>query len=191
MRDWIAITYPDVNQAEKTFNTMKRLVVEHLLEMDDAVYVTKDSDGEVDLHQMINLPAAGATMGAVRGALWGGLIGLLFLSPLTGAAIGAAVGAGSGAIAGKFSDYGIDDKFVKQLSTEMTPNSSAIFVLVRNVTADKVVPEISKYGGKVLRTSLSTEAEERLQAALIARAMPDAMPNTSSATPGDVGSQQA
>jgi uncharacterized membrane protein len=166
MSDLVAITYPDVNQASKVLDVVKRMVNEHLLELDDAVYVTKDSSGEVDLHQMINLPAAGAAHGGVRGAVWGGLIGLLFLQPLAGMAIGAAVGAGTGAIAGQFTDYGIDDTFVKDLSTQMTPNSSAIFVLVRHVTADKVVPEISKYGGTVLRTSLSTEAEQRLQSQL-------------------------
>lgn len=147
-------------------DTLKRLVKEHVLGLDDAVYVTKDASGEVDLHQMINLPAAGAASGAASGALWGALIGLLFLTPMAGAAIGAAVGAGSGALAGKFSDYGIDDDFVRQLSTQLTPNSSAIFVLFRRATMDKVLPEISRFGGTVLRTSLSDEMEQRLQAAL-------------------------
>ena len=166
MSDLVAITYPDINQAQKTLDTLKRMVVEHLLELDDAVYVTKDSNGAIDLHQMINLPAAGAATGGATGALWGTLIGLLFLSPLAGAAIGAAVGAGTGAIAGKMSDYGIDDNFVKELSAHMPPNSSAIFVLVRKATVDKVLPEVSKYGGTVLQTSLPKETEEKLQAAL-------------------------
>lgn len=178
MSDLVVVTYSDITQAEKTLNTLKRLVVEHLLDLDDAVYVTKDSSGEVDLHQMINLPAAGAARGGASGALWGTLIGLLFLQPLAGAAIGAAVGAGTGALAGKFTDYGIDDAFVKSLSTQMTPNSSAIFVLVRNVTVDKVAPEISKYGGTVLRTSLSDDAEQRLQAALTQRTMAGTSPTT-------------
>jgi uncharacterized membrane protein len=60
----------------------------------------------------------------------------------------------------------------------MTPNSSAIFVLVRNVTVDKVVPEISKYGGTVLRTSLSDDAEQRLQAALTQRTLAGTPPTT-------------
>jgi uncharacterized membrane protein len=167
MSDLVAITYPDVNQAGKVLDVVKRLVKEHLLEVDDAVYVTKDSSGEVDLHQMINLPATSAAHGGAHGALWGGLIGLLFLQPLAGMAIGAAIGAGTGAVAGTFTDYGIDDQFVKQLSTQMTPSSSAIFILFRRATMDKVVPELSKYGGTVLHTSLSDEAERRLQAALV------------------------
>jgi len=189
--DLVAITYPDINQAQKTLDTLKRMVVEHLLELDDAVCVTKDSNSAIDLHQMINLPAAGAATGGATGALWGTLIGLLFLSPLAGAAIGAAVGAGTGAIAGKMSDYGIDDNFVKELTAHMPPNSSAIFVLVRNVTVDKVVPEISKYGGTVLRTSLSDDAEERLRAALAQRSTAGAPPAATPPTTTDTPLQQA
>ncbi|HEX8035755.1 MAG TPA: hypothetical protein VF510_17995 [Ktedonobacterales bacterium] len=63
MSDLVAITYPDINQAGVVLNTLKRLVTEHVLEMDDAVYVTKDASGEVELHQMINLPGAGAASG--------------------------------------------------------------------------------------------------------------------------------
>lgn len=182
MSTLVAITYPDVNQAGKVFNTLKRLVTEHVLDMHDAVYVTKDSSGEVDLHQLINMPGVGAARGAGGGALWGALIGLLFLQPLTGAVIGAAVGAGTGALAGRFTDYGIDDNFVRQLSTQLSPNSSAIFVLIRRMTEDKVVPEISQYGGTVLRTSLSDEAEQRLQAALSQQAEMT-QPSASDATP--------
>jgi uncharacterized membrane protein len=166
MSDLIAITYQDINQAGIVLNTLKRLVKERVLDMEDAVYVTKDASGEVDLHQMVNLPGAMAASGGARGALWGALIGLLFLQPLGGAIIGGMIGAGTGAVAGKVADFGIDDDFVKRLSSQMTPNSSAIFVLFRRATMDKVVPEISKYGGTVLHTSLSDEAEQRLQAAL-------------------------
>ena len=90
------------------------------------------------------------------------LIGLLFFVPIAGLAIGAA----SGAILGNLADYGIDDKFAKQLSATMTPGSSAIFVLVRKSTPDRVVPEIAKFGGTVLRTSLPKETEAKLQDAL-------------------------
>jgi uncharacterized membrane protein len=186
MSTLVAITYPDVNQAGRVFNTLKRLVTEHALDMHDAVYVTKESSGEVDLHQLVNLPGESAARGATGGALWGAVVGLLFLQPLAGAAVGAAIGAGTGAIAGMFSDYGIDDNFVRQLSAQMTPNSSAIFVLIRRMTEDKVIPEISQYGGTVLRTSLSDEAEQRLQAAFSQQAAitrpPTSAPDTTPPT---------
>jgi uncharacterized membrane protein len=38
--------------------------------------------------------------------------------------------------------------------------------MVEKVTPDKAVEAMSKYGGTVLKTSLSKEGEEQLQAAL-------------------------
>ena len=67
---------------------------------------------------------------------------------------------------GKFADFGIDDKFVKSLTKEMKPSSSAIFMMIRQATTDKAVPELAKHGGTVLRTSLSNESEAKLQQAL-------------------------
>ena len=68
---------------------------------------------------------------------------------------------------GKFADFGIDDKFIKELSTELKPGNSALFVMFRQATADKAVPELAKYGGTVLRTTLSNETEAKLQAELL------------------------
>jgi uncharacterized membrane protein len=164
----IAITYPDINRAQQVRVTLDRLVTEHLIDLDDVVWVTKDASGAIQLHQAVNLPGAGAATGAASGAIWGALIGLIFLQPLAGAAIGAGLGAGTGAVAGAASDYGISDAFIRQLSASMPPNSSAIFMLVRSATTDKVLPEVSKYGGTVLHTSLSNEDEARLNAALAA-----------------------
>jgi uncharacterized membrane protein len=98
--------------------------------------------------------------------MWGTLIGLLFLNPLAGLLTGAAFGAGTGALSGALVDYGIDDEFIRSLGATIEPGSSALFVLVRRVTPDKVLPELRPFGGTVLRTSLSTEQEERLRQAL-------------------------
>ncbi len=92
------------------------------------------------------------------------MIGLIFLNPL----VGAAVGAGAGALSGKFSDVGIDDKFMKELGASFTPESSALCVLFRKVTSDKVLEELKAKGfkGKVLKTSLNVDKEEELQKVL-------------------------
>jgi uncharacterized membrane protein len=76
------------------------------------------------------------------------------------------VGAGAGALSGALVDYGIDDAFIRSLGATIAPGSSALFVLVRRATPDKVLPELSPFGGTVLRTSLSNEQEERLRQAL-------------------------
>ncbi|WP_232962525.1 DUF1269 domain-containing protein [Paracoccus tegillarcae] len=98
------------------------------------------------------------------GGFWGTFIGLLFLNPLLGAAVGAA----SGALAGRFSDIGIDDKFMKEVAHAVPPGGSAVFVLLRKMTADKMLERLTEvgHGGRVLRTSLSNEQEQQLRDAL-------------------------
>jgi uncharacterized membrane protein len=158
MADLVAIVYPDQHRAAEVMATLKRLQHEYLIDLEDACVVTKDEAGKVKLHQSVNLTATGA----VSGALWGTVIGLLFFNPLLGTALGAA----SGALAGSLSDFGIDDEFIKSLAAEMQSNSSAVFMLVRRATMDRVEPELAKFGGKLLRTSLSREAEAKFQAML-------------------------
>jgi len=158
MSNLVAVAYPDVATAEAVRTTLAQMMKEHLIELDDAVVVTRGEDGKVRLNQAVSTAGAGAA----GGALWGGLIGLLFLSPLLGAAIGAAAGGATGALA----DVGVDDKFMKELGTQLTPGAAALIVLVRKSTPDKVVPRIAQYGGHVIQSSLSNDAEERLEAAL-------------------------
>lgn len=160
MANLVAISYSDVDTAQRVMRSLSELVTEHSLEIDDAVIIERKQDGKVKLHQP---STAGA--GAAGGALWGGLIGLLFLNPL----LGMAIGAGTGAAVGAMADYGVDDDFMKQLGDKLEPGNAAVLVLVRTATRDKVVPELSQYGGHVLQSSLSDEQEQELQAALSAR----------------------
>src|SRR5579871_1478576 len=153
MSDLVAIAYPDINKAEQVLEKLGQMRTAQLIDMDDAVYVTKDANGKVKLHQAVNMVRAGAGYGALWGGLWGLLLGALVLQPIAGAAIGAGIGAGTGYVAGKLTDYGIDDNFVKQLGANLTPGSSALIMLVSRATPDKVVPEVAKYGGKIIQTS--------------------------------------
>lgn len=139
-------------------NDAWKLQKEYLLELEDAVVATKDADGKVRLNQAVNLSAAGV----ISGGFWGTIVGIMFLSPLFGAAIGAT----SGAISGALTDAGIDDQLMKTLAEKMEANTSALFVLIRKATPDKVVKEIEKFGGTILQSSLSHEDEVRLQKAL-------------------------
>jgi uncharacterized membrane protein len=161
MSNLVAIAYPDRETAEEVLATLGRLQTEHSIQIEDAVIVTRKDDGKVKLHQSTK-PAA---MGAAGGALWGGLLGLLFLAPLLGMAVGAAAGGAAGAL----TDVGVDDKFLKELGDKLEPGGAALIVLVHRSTPDKVLPEISRYGGEVLQSSLSDEAEQQLQAALRSR----------------------
>ena len=158
MSNLIVLGFNNEADAFEMRAALARLQSEYLIEMEDAVVVTRDAQGKVKLHQPVNLTAAGA----LRGGLWGSLIGLLFLNPL----LGAAIGAGSGAVSGALSDIGINDQFMKDLGATLTPGTSALFVLVRKVTADKVLERLKGEGGTVLKTSLDHTKEAALQAAL-------------------------
>jgi len=147
-------------------NKLRALQKEYLIDLEDACVVEREKGGKVHIKQAVNLTTLGAVAGGGRGALFGALIGLLFLNPLAGMALGAAVGAGTGAVAGSLADFGIRDDFIKKLSQTIPEGSSALFVLFRSVTEDKVLPEIERYKPRVLKTSLSNEAEAKLKAAL-------------------------
>jgi uncharacterized membrane protein len=158
MSDLIAIAYPDQYTAETVRETLTDLTTQRIIELKDAVVVTRDEDGKVKLHQTLR-PAA---EGAAGGLLWGGLIGLLFLAPLIGMAIGAAAGGATGAL----TDVGIDDRFMKRLGRNLTPGGAALILLVHKVTPDKVLPHIQRYGGEVVQTSLDEDTEAQVRAAL-------------------------
>jgi uncharacterized membrane protein len=166
MSDLIAVAFKGEHTADQVLNKLQALQKEYLIDLEDACVVVRDQAGQVHLKQAINLTRTGAATGGIQGAMWGTLIGLLFLNPLIGMAAGAAVGAGSGALAGALSDYGIDDEFIRSVGSTIEPGSSALFVLVRSVTADRVLPELQPFEGTVLRTSLSNAQEARLQQAL-------------------------
>jgi uncharacterized membrane protein len=160
MSDLVAIVFGDEATAFEVRAELVKMQKEYLIEMDDAVVVTKDAEGKTKLHQAVNLTATGA----VGGGFWGMLIGLLFLNPLVGAAAGAA----GGALAGRLTDIGINDKMMKELAESFKPGSAALFVLIKKVTADKVLDRLQAYAGRgtVFKTSLNKDDEAALRQAL-------------------------
>src|SRR5215204_3108417 len=153
-----AIAYPDQNTAGEAAAALQRMQKELLIELEDVAWVTKAQDGKMKLHQGANLTGAGAA----SGAMWGFLFGLLFLVPIAGMAIGAA----SGALAGHLADYGIDDKWIKEVASAIQPGGSALFVMARGTNQERVLPEMAKFGGTVLKTNLTSEQQQALESAL-------------------------
>lgn len=158
MSTLLAIAYPDPETAERVRTELISATREHLVQLEDAVVVEHQLDGKIKLHQAMST----AKSGAAGGALWGGLIGLIFLAPLVGMAIGAASGAAAGAV----TDVGVDDDFLKQLAVKLEPGAAALIALGRSDAPEKVLDRLRPYGGHVIQTSLDTEAEERVRAAL-------------------------
>ena len=162
MSTLIAIAYPDRDTAEQVRQELIRATKEHLLRLEDAVVVEHEADGKIKLHQAMNTTGAGAA----GGAMWGGLIGLIFLAPLLGMAVGAA----SGALGGKMTDVGVSDDFLRELGDKLQPGAAALIALGSTDARDKVIERVKPYGGEILQSSLSTEQEEQLRAALSAPA---------------------
>ncbi|MDQ7260585.1 DUF1269 domain-containing protein [Paracoccus sp. PS-1] len=159
MSDLLVIAFDDEATGFELRTELVKMQKEYLIELEDAVVVTRPSAEDIQLHQAVNLTAAGA----LGGGFWGTLVGLIFLNPL----LGAAVGAGAGAIAGKLSDIGINDDFMRDLGQSIPPGGSAVFILVRKMTADKVLARLEGFHlrGRVLQTSLPEAEEERLREA--------------------------
>ena len=157
MSDLIVVAFKDEATAFEMRAELVRMQKEYLMEMEDVVIVTRTEGGEVQLHQAVNLTASGA----LGGGFWGALVGMLFLNPL----IGAAVGAGAGALAGRAADIGINDDFMRDMGTSLEKGGSAVCVLVRKMTADKVMDRLSAFRarGRVVQTSLAHDAEEKLR----------------------------
>jgi uncharacterized membrane protein len=156
------IAYPDQGTAAEAAAALQRMQKELLIELEDVAWVTKTQDGKMKLHQGTSLTGVGAS----GGAMWGFLFGLLFLVPIAGMVVGAA----SGALAGHLSDYGIDDKWIKEVAGSIVPGGSGLFAMARNTNAERVLPEMAKFGGTVIRTNLTTEQQQALEDALAAPA---------------------
>eukprot|EP01036_Dinobryon_divergens_P060050 gene60050-80080_t len=170
MSDLVFIAFESEAKAEEVRNRVLALQKEYLIELGDAVVVVKDQEGRIKLNQMVNLTAAGAA----SGAMWGTLVGFIFMMPLLGTAIGAA----SGALGGRFTDIGINDKFMTDAAEALQPGSAGLFLLIRKVTADKVLADLRGVGGVVMKTSFDETKEAKLREALAAAS---AQPPASSA----------
>ena len=160
MSTLVAVVFDDEHTAFAMRAELARMQKELLIELEDAVVVTRDQNGKTKLDQAVNLTSAGA----LGGGFWGMLIGMIFLNPL----LGFALGAGAGALSGKFSDIGLDDKMMKDLAQSFKPGSSALFVIVRRATTDKVLAGLKQFAGKgkVFQTSLNKDDEAALRNAL-------------------------
>jgi uncharacterized membrane protein len=162
MSDLVVIEFPTEAKAEEVRQKLLDMQKEYLIELSDAVIAIKQPNGQIKLNQLYHP----ATAGAAAGTIWGAIVGLIFLMPLLGAAVGAA----SGAIGGALTDVGINDQFMKDVAASLESGNAALFLLIRKVTADKVLADLKGVGGKVLRTSFDHTKEEALRAALAAPA---------------------
>ena len=155
MAELIAIGYPDETTAIQAEEEAQRLAAGFGIQPDAIAAIVRNKDGKFKVTTNHHVVGDGASYGM----LWGLLFGVLFFVPV----FGMAVGAGLGALMGKLEKSGIDKEFQKQVRSLLQPGTSALFLVVDKATPDKAVEALSKYGGAVLKSSLSREAEQELQ----------------------------
>ncbi len=160
MATLVAIGYPDQGTAEQARETVSELESELIIQADQVASISRDLEGKYHVHTTHGGVSAGG--GAAWGGFWGLLFGLLFFIPV----IGLAFGAGMGALFGHMGEKGIDKQFQQQVRDYVKPGTSALFLIIEQVTEDKAVAALQKYGGTVIKTSLSDEDTQKLQEAL-------------------------
>ena len=144
--------------AGEALGKLESLQKQQLIDIQDAAIVEwKQGKKKPKTRQAHSLTGAGA----LGGAFWGMLFGLLFFIPFFGMAVGAAMGA----LAGHFSDYGIDDDFIKSVRSEVTEGTSALFLLTGSATVDKLQDELKGQMGALIRSNLTKEQEAKLNEA--------------------------
>jgi uncharacterized membrane protein len=156
----VAIGYPDQRTAEQAWDTVRQLDEELIIQADQVALVSRDPNGTYHVHTSHDgISTAG---GAIWGGFWGLLFGTLFLIPFAGWAMGA----GLGALFGHFKEKGIDQQFQEQVRDHLQPGAAALFMVIEHATPDKAITALARYGGTVIRTTLSEEDTKKLEDAL-------------------------
>jgi uncharacterized membrane protein len=144
--------------ADQALEKVQSLSKQQLITVQDAAVVSwPEGKKKPKTRQAVGL----AGLGALQGAFWGMLFGLLFFIPFFGLAVGAAMGA----LAGHFSDYGIDDDFIKQVRDKVTEGTSALFLLAESATVDKVSEAFKGTKMELIQSNLTKEQEANLRSA--------------------------
>src|SRR6516162_4974682 len=156
----VVLKFDTPDGADKGLEVAQSLQKQQLLQLLDAAIVTwPTGKKKPKTRHLTDLTCEGAWYGA----FWGMLFGLLFFVPFLGAAWGAALGA----ISGHFTDYGIGRDFIEHVRGKVKEGTSALFLLLGQVTTDRVV-EAFKAAPKfeIIASNLSNEQEAKLKAAI-------------------------
>lgn len=157
MSNLIVLAFDTPGEADEVLNSLRRQSKQGTISIDDTAVVVKDADGKVHVDNQIS---KGTWAGTGLGALVGILLGGLFF-PVGGLLLGA----GGGALIARLMDMGVDGKFVKDVADHLQPGTSALFVLGKG-DPNAALGVLREHHGKVLQTTLSSEAEENLKQAL-------------------------
>ena len=142
--------------AEEAQHTLESLAKQELIKVHDAAIVSYPEGAKKPKTRQL---ASTTWAGSLGGAFWGMLFGLIFFVPL----LGMAIGAGMGALAGSLTDVGINDDFITKMRAEITPGTSALFVMTSDAVLDRVQEAFAGQSAQLVQTNLSKEEEEKLR----------------------------
>lgn len=161
MSNLVVVTFDNPDEAGKVLEALHSAEHVGFLSLDDTAVIVRDQEGKVHVKNEVD---RGIKIGSVGGGLLGLLIAGIFF-PIAGMVIGAV----GGALVGKAFDTGVDKKFVKEVSENLQPGTSALFFIVRDGDPDKAAAALRPYKGTVLQTSFPPEVEEELRHVLSKR----------------------
>ena len=158
MATLVVFKFPTAEGAQTMLSTLASLQKQQLIQIQDGAILTWPAGAKKPkTKQLSDMTGAGA----LGGAFWGMLFGLLFFVPFFGLAVGAAIGA----LAGHFAHYGIDDDFINSVRSQITPGTSALFLLTSGAVLDKVAEGVKDIQFEIIQTNLSKEQEAALKEA--------------------------
>lgn len=153
MSDLIVIGYDDAATAQQAYDEVLKMQQDFIVDLRGLAIVNVDTEGKTH----VDTPQRIVGTSAAAGALWGLLFGVLFLVP--GMAL---VGGALGALFGKLSKSGIDERFRAQVQDLLSPGHSAVVIMAGKITEDKFGAGMQRFGGRILKTSLSETDEKEL-----------------------------
>jgi uncharacterized membrane protein len=164
----LAAVYADEDRARTICDMLEQMHRATTISLDDAVTVTKGSDGKLQIHETREVTTS---KGAKRGAIAAGLFGLVFPPSLI---VSAVAGGVLGGLWGKLRDTGIKTKAIKDLGDKLEPGKAAVVALVDQASVHATETAMQGYDGELIRQSFSAKETAEVEAAASSAAPPSA-----------------
>jgi uncharacterized membrane protein len=159
MPNLVVMTFREEAEAGRVLDALRAARHDHGISLDDSAVVIKTEDGTVRVKNEVD---RGVKIGALGGGLLGLLAGFLFGGPIGSLVVGAV----GGALSGDLANLGIDQRFIDDVSNDLQPGSSALFLMVRRADPEAVFAVLEPFQGEVYSTHLPEDSEKALRRAL-------------------------
>jgi uncharacterized membrane protein len=159
MPNLVVMTFEDPHEAQQVLEALREEEHHHQISLDDSAVVVKAEDGTVEVDNVVD---RGIKVGALGGGLLGLLIGFLFGGPIASLLLGAI----AGAMGGNLANLGIDQRFINDVSADLAPGSSALFLMARDADPEATAKALEPFEGKIYYSHLPEETEATLRGIL-------------------------